>query len=208
MVTKEKEQSFNELINKSYESLEENQYTKAISFAKQANKLNPENELPLKLIILCYKKLGRFQEAEKYQSIKDDLPYIPGYWTDRAKSFQDFKVYLEHNWNALNLKKLAFSFNDRSKYKLALDYYLEAYELDKKDSDLLKKIGRLYELHFFKFEEANEYFTKAFLLNPKEEPLEEDIFALYQKTSTYKNAITFYEKAYRSYPQKIELLKR
>ena len=208
MVTKEKEQSFNELIKKSYYSINKNQYAKAISFAKQANKLNPENELPLKLIILCYKKLGRFQEAEKYQSIKDDLPYIPGYWTDRAKSFQETKAYLENNWNASTLKKLAYSYDDRSKYKLALDYYLEAYKLDKKDSDLLIKIGKLYKKPFFKFEEANKYFTEAFLLNPKDEILEKRIFALYQKTYKHENGIDFYRKACRRYPHKVELLKR
>ncbi|MBK6608786.1 MAG: hypothetical protein IPO06_09765 [Leptospiraceae bacterium] len=208
MLTEKEKINFNELINNALNSFKNKQYTKAIKYAKQAIKLYPEEKISYEIIIHCYQALGQYRLVPKYETLMEDLSLPKGYWKDRAKSFKDIEIQLIENRNPKKLIQLANGYADRDKHKLALEYYLEAYKLDKKDSDLLIKIGKLYEGHFFESDKANRYFTEAFLLNPKEETLEEDIFAFFLKTCKYEKGIAFYIKAYRSYPQKVALLKR
>ena len=208
MLTEKEKINFNELINNALNSFKNKQYTKAIKYAKQAIKLYPEEKISYEIIIHCYQALGQYRLVPKYETLMEDLSLPKGYWKDRAKSFKDIEIQLIENRNPKKLIQLANGYADRDKHKLALEYYLEAYKLDKKDSILLIKIGKLYEGHFFESDKANRYFTEAFLLNPKEETLEEDIFAFFLKTCKYEKGIAFYIKAYRSYPQKVALLKR
>lgn len=127
----------------------------------------------------------------------------------------NYKIAIKLNPKmAVAYSKLGNVYLERKNFKQAIYYYQKAIKIDPKFSDAYNNLGSAYGNQGDNLT-SEKYFLKALSLNPKNETakenvayLQEKIAADYFEKNNYKQAIFYYQKLLKQYPDSPEYYAR